>query len=534
MSKTRLLISGAILPLVLIMGACNKKDKGDAVEFPSPEVAQLSVSSVDSRAIEKLLKVDDRKVSNAEADKALAQMGLDSSGDGALSWDKKSGKAGNYTYNNLSGTGKNGKAFQVKKLELTGVHMVGDEPNFDRIDFQGLDVTDDDGTVIIDRLSLSRPSPKLGASILGALETLENIKDLRDLDVDVELDDDDMAFGALLMGNVSVKSDDGDVKLGTLGWGENEGTEKAVFLLENLDVTSRNKPGKPAVTLSLKSVSATGVDMDHIRKVKENDRSNPVFEPYKKSFDGFRLKDFSMAVDTMSLKAPLITSQAKTRGDTLVVEQSLEPMTLSFSGTPEDAGLRQAWTFLQGAGYETLELSGGSTTLTNESADTIEIKDSFLSLKDGFDLRFGFSGEGLKGMSEKLDASSNGANPDDFLNSLSLSSLNLNLTDRSIVDRVFQVIAEQQGQKPGDLKKLAKGSLMLAGFSVSMQAKSDEEGEILTEAITSLSDFLSDGGALDISLSPPEPLPGGYLSNIDPQKMDVTKLGLRIQHSKSN
>lgn len=532
MSKTRLLLSGAILPLALIMGACNGKDKGDAVEFPSPEVAQLSVESVDNRAIEKLMKVDNRKVSSAEADKALAQMGLERSDSGAFSWDKKTGKDGNYTYNNLIGTDKDGDKFAIKKLELTGVHMVDDKANFDRVDIRGMDLVDDDNVVFVDRLSLSRPSPKLGASILEALETVENIKDLRSLDMDIGLRDGDMNFGALLMDNISVKSSDGDVKLGTLGWGENEGTEKAIFLLEDLDVTSRKNQDKSPVTISLKSVSATGVDMDQIRKVKEDGQSNSMFEPYKKGFDGFALKDFAMNIDTMSLIAPSITSQAKTRGDTLVVEQSLEPMTLSFSGTPTDNDMLQAWQFLQGTGYDSLEISGGSTTITNESADTIEIKDSFLSLKDGFDLRFGLSGQGLKGMSEKMEASSGNANSDDLLNSLSLSSLNLTLTDRSIVDRAFEFVAAQQGQKPGDLKKTAKAGLMIAGFAMSMQAKTDQEGEILTEAISSLGDFLSDGGTLDIALNPPEPLDAGYLSNIDPQKTDITKLGLRVKHSK--
>lgn len=514
------------------MGACSDKNKGAGEEILSPEIVQLNINRADSGAMEKLLTVSTRNVAPAEANLALAKLGLDSPDNGAFSWDNKSGKAGNYTYNNLSGTGKDGERIKIKTLELTGVHMVDDNPNFDRIDIQEMNVTDEDGVVTIDRLSLARPSPKLGASILEAIDTIDKIKDLRGLDIDIDFEDEDIQFGALLLDSVNMTSGDGNVKLGSLGWGEHEDTQEGLFLLENLDITSREKRDDPAAHITLKSISATGLNMEHMRKMKADETSRSLFSPYEKVFDSFALKDFKLSVDTLAVAVPSITSQSETDGDDVIIRQSLEPMTLSFTEMPTDPDILRGWKALKQAGYEKIELSGSSTTILNESEDTLEIRDSFLRLKDGFDLRFSLLGHGLSDVTEKASQQSDKIDTDDLMDTLTLSSLNLSLTDTSIVDRAFNVVADEQGQKASDLKKLAKGALFLAGFTMSLQADGPEESKAITQTINSLSGFIEDGGTINVSLNPKEPLPAGYLSKLNAKTIDPATLGLTITHQK--
>ena len=158
------LLTALMLSTALTLGACNKKDKDASGGHDVASVAELSSKSVDAKSIEKLLEVKKRKVADSDAETALGKMGLMTQ-DGGLSWAAKEGGNGIYTYKDVSITSDDGETVTIGQLKLTGVHMAGDDPTFDRMDAQNLAVADDEGGVTINSLSLARPSPKIAAGL---------------------------------------------------------------------------------------------------------------------------------------------------------------------------------------------------------------------------------------------------------------------------------------------------------------------------------------------------------------------------------
>lgn len=519
-------LSSVAIVSVLIMGGCSDKNKGADTETHTISMAALDSTTLTPDQFKPFLAVDNRKVSETDAERALTMMGLNTPREGQFSWNSKRGKAGDYSYKNLTAVGKDGEDIKIAELNLTGVHMSNDAPTFDRIDVSGLDVTGADATLSLASMSLSDPSPALGASILEALQTAQRVKDLSQMSGDLQIDGDDIEFGALLMTDLTAGSTDGTMSLSSLGWGEDDSSGKAIFLVEGIKLSGKDKESETPVNMSLDYASATGIDSAQMRRMRQDGEQPNLFSPYNHMADGVSLKNFKLSADTLNFTIPSITTKSDMSGSKKTIKQVMDASTLSFSAKPTSPDLVEAWTFFQQSGYESLQFSGSSTTIIDETADTIEITDSRLSLKDGFDLNFSMTGSGLTSGSTAGEGE-----PAQMLNALSIGSLNLSLTDKSIVDRVFNAVAAQQGNSPSVVKMLTKTGLMGFGFMASGQAETKDQQKLITEGVNALSKFLDSGGKLTINLNPAQPLPAGYFSNMNPQDIDPVRLGLTVEHT---
>ena len=175
MIKLRHTASALALSTLIAFGACKKKeDVGN--------VADVKVEAADASIIKKLLEVDDRTVSDAEAQSALEAMGLTES---SANWDSVEGSGGDYHYKGLSFTSDDGASVTIKDVKFDGVHMEGEDPSFDRISISGVDINDEDATVSLGGLTISRPHPEVAGAIL---EAVANLDSLDGMDMDFDLD----------------------------------------------------------------------------------------------------------------------------------------------------------------------------------------------------------------------------------------------------------------------------------------------------------------------------------------------------------
>ncbi len=534
------LLPALMVSTALILGACSKKDKGASAGDAIGEVGDLSVKSIDGRAIEKLLDVDKRKVSSADAQTALKKMGLMDESSG-LSWAEKSGDNGNYSYKDVKVTAKDGETINIGSLKLTGVHMQDDLATFDRMDATGLVVEGDDSTARIARISMARPSPKLGNGIMKALDTIENLKDLDDLDVDVEFEDGEMAFGAFMMDGLNVTSDEAEVTLASIGWGEDEDSGKAVFLLDNLELTGEDDAKGTPIKMKLGSISGTGIDMNYFRAIggknwgkdiiarsKSLGQGAPGFNPYTQTFDSFSMKDLNMSIDTLSITTDGATGKSSYKDGLITVKQSLSPLRVSFTGDPTDRDLIEMREGLQSLGFDELEFSASQTSVLDEKNDLFSVKDAVVDLKDGFNLTYNYEGSGLSAMKNiNKDGLSEG-DVEAMMENMSLRSMNMSLTDYNLVDRVIKFMAEEQGTSAGLIKMQAKGGLMV----LSLGAQTEAQGKALSDLGTALGSFIDDGGTLKVSLNPQTPVSVDQFSQMNPQTMDPELLGFAIEHIK--
>ena len=179
-------------------------------------------------------------------------------------------------------------------------------------------------------------------------------------------------------------------------------------------------------------------------------------------------------------------------------------------------------------GFEELEFSASQTSVMNESADTFEVTEAVVNLKDGFNLAYDYKGSGLKVMQENLENSGDISNPTEALSGLKMEKMNIELTDYNLVDRVITFLAEQQGTSPALMRMQAKGGLMV----LSLGAQNEDQGKALSAIGEALGKFIDDGGTLKIGLNPQTPIAIDQLQNIDPQSLNPNDYGFTIEHVK--
>ena len=513
MINIRHTVSALALSSLLVFGGCGKKDKGDAAGLP--ELGSLSVKGADAGVIEKMLEVEDRKVADAEAEQALKGLGLDEGG--SISWDSKKGKAGDYQYTNLSFKSDEDKDVVVSDLRLDGVHMDADEPSFDRMTLSGVKISDEDSSGTIDRLILSDPNPAMAAKILKGLGKFET---LDDLDMDVDIEDGEFGFGAMLMQGMDMKSDDGLIKVDTLGWGRDDDTGKGAFVARDITFSGTDKSKDVPVTMSLKSASARDLDMRAMEKLKDNMGTGGMprgMSPFQSMYGNINVEDFKLNADAFSINMVGIEAQTSTKGDVTTERQILKPLTISFSGPATDPQMKQAQQAFTDMGFETLEFTGKSTKVMNKKTDSLTVKDAHFALKDGFNLSYDLKASGI-GSATDMSAA---------MDDMTIDQMTLSLTDHSIVDKAITLAAKMQGGNPALMRMQAKGGLMF----LTAMGETPKQKEMLAEAANAAGKFLDDGGTLVVNFNPSSPVSIADMQSMG-QSPDqaIDKLGLSISH----
>ncbi len=540
MKNHKTLLAALMLSTALVMGGCGKKDKGSTGANSGAAVADYAVKSVDNRAIEKLLDVEKRRVSSGDAEKALSKMGLlKESGD--LNWASKSGDNGSYSYQDVSVKTEDGETVKIGTLNLTGVHTVDDRATFDRMDAENIVIDGSDAQATIDRLSLSRPHPKLGSGIMKTLAAIEDLKDLDDIDMDVDLEKDEVAFGAFLMNGFSIKGDEADLSLASVGWGEDEDNGKALFLLEDLKLVGEDDKNGTPIRMSLDSISGSGIDMNYFRAIGGENFGKDIiarskslgtkatgFNPYSKTFDTFSMKNLNLDIDTLSISTDGASGKASRKNGVIRMDQSLSPVRIGFSDVPSDRDLKEMQEGLKSLGFDELVFSASQTSILDEENDTFSVENAVVRLEDGFNLSYDYKGSGLSSLKTLDQSTMSSAEIENLFGEMKLNSMNMALTDYNLVDRIINFAAKQQGTSAALIKMQAKGGLMV----LSLGAQNEAQGKALSDIGSALGNFIDEGGTLKIRLNPETPVSVDQFADLDPETIDPSELGFSIEHVK--
>jgi len=525
------------------MGACKPKDKS-ITEKTLSQIEPLRLKSTAGAQIEALLEVEPRKTDNTEAQQALDAMGLGSASD-ALKWSSKTGENGNYTYTDVRSLQSDEGEFTIKTLQLLGVHMKDDKANFDRLSAKGIELKKSEEEYgSIARLEISNPGQKLTSNIGQTLNTITDKDRIEDA---VKLETKG-SFGALYLENINLVSPDVNLKAGSLGMAEDKETQKAVFLIKDINTKMSEdsqaiKPNKGAkklsdITMSLAEASGTGIDMEIVRAViaandvknirsRANDPSKMLLNSldfYKQTFDTLEFSNFNVNFDSLDFNAPSYQSQSRNDGDVLIVNQVFEPATLTIGEGSENPSIIQARKSLNDIGYEKLVFQGRRDTRLNKAKDTA-LDQGLFELKDGFRFSREIKIGNFKQITEALtrlqkEGADLNETPEAFYD-LEVHSLGLSLEDLSLVDRGFKFAAQQQGTSEKILRAQAKAALLLLGLG----AKTQAQGDLISQASKAMGKFIENGGTLDLSFNPENPVSIGELVQMDPNSFDWDKLG---------
>ena len=496
------------LSTALVLGGCSSKDEGPSAAKSSSSKA-LGLSGPSEKAFAKHFAVPNRKVSDAEAQQALALLKLGKPSGEGLSWDETSGADGNYSYSGLTIKDES-SSLNIKSANLIGVHMVGDEASFDRADFSGITMidTEDNGTVTFESVSIARPSPAMARSII---EGLGNIKGVDDLDLNID-DDEDVSFGAIGMSGMDIKSDDMNLTAKTMLWGTDEENGLADFKVEDIRFNGTDKNGG-SFTGKLGNVSVMGLKTEAYSSVTKGMRGSmksPMgamgsFNPLAKVYDTVVMDDFSFDSDSVSVSAKGIEGKATEKGGVTTIRQVSEPIIIKLKDNAKDLRAKRAFDMLKPLEFDELVFQTSGTSILDANKDTVELKDGLFTMKDGFKLSYNYGATGVKAMSDKMAAVDNNASGQDItasMDALKLSGFQLRLEDDSIIDRSLNLAAQMRGGTPESIRQELKVGLALAP----MMAGGGLEGDMMAEMANAFGEFIENGGTLSIVMDPKTPI----------------------------
>lgn len=514
------IVLATVLSTSLLVGGCKNKN-----------------ADTPKKAASEIVKVESRKVNEADAQKALAAFSLDKSGSGTFEWADKSGAKGHYTYKDVTIKGDDKNAVKVGKMELVGAHMDGEKAAFDKIVFNDFRADDKEADVSIEKLSLIKPSPTLTNALARAFsgdeDAFENVEG-------------DISFGAFELAGMNVKAEDGNMSLNHMSFGEAK-DKTGVFSLKDMKFENHGKGEN--VSMSLESVHVNGANIQKYKDlfstaIKEGKNKNASedairkmmsgMNPYDPDFKDFSIRGFKVDADGMKINLDSYEGKADKKGDKVHMSVKMSPLTIVPPKDTQKKELKEFNEALQTMGYDKLEFIAGGKSVLDAANDSMKTDDTYFEMKDGFRLSYNYDLAGYKAFLDKImEASANGQSAKNpmavmgAMGSLKVNKLKLTLRDDSFIDRSFKLAAKQKGGTPEQLKQQAKMGLAFAG----MMAKDEAQQKLATELSTAVTKLIDEGGTLVIDMNPDSEVNlGALMAGGKGGNFDISKLGITISH----
>ena len=532
---------------ITMLTACGQKDK--------PNDAAESSGVVFSES--KLPAISVHKGDAATAAAALAAMSLETSGSGNVTWDSRELKGDKAVFTGVTlvsagddeddGEGMSfdadedsldldGADLKAKKLEFEGLAMKDGKPTFGRILMSDVALVPTDpeeaknGSGNVGSIELVNPSPETAAWV-GALFSEDEAPDMPEGDA--------LAFDLWAVKDVDFRIDDPDGENGTFSIADIEVTglkEQTATLmkLDGMKFDLTDPAEDTNMKLNLGSIEMRGADLGLLTDASgdagapEEMMSLAAQDPANPGYESLMINGFDMDMAGVKIDLPkLVSAVGRNKKDGTVAVKT-EPFKVLLT-TDEGKYGEQLAGQLAMLGYEKLELTGAGYQTYEPGTDlTTYVKgQNYWELKDGFRVDFGMQYAGAKAMAEAEQASKLSADPaavlGDTFDKMVLHGFDFSLDDNGFMGRAFNAYAAQSGQDPQEVRNQLTGLLAMAPM---MMAGSGVDPELLSEASTALSSFVSDPKTLTIKLAPAEPLAMSTLATMeDPSALNKAALG---------
>lgn len=499
--------------LAALAAAACSPDSGEAADADGPSGDAAVVSRESSDAPVRTIAELERQSSRSEsAPQALEALHLSQSGDGRVTFGEVENDGAVTVFNDVSFIGEDGETIAADSIRLVGAALAGDEPSFDALVISNLTINGDEDSATLGRFELTEPNAAVVALVARALEG--------DDDIDMDLGKlSDYAFGRLAVEGLSFNGDDGgEGSFGSLRFENFHDGRLGAFAFENLAIDGTSEDGEE-VHIALGSWTMNGLNLAGLDALAElGDDPDPedlqralnvggLSDPFQRHYDDYALRDVFVNVDGVKLTLDSLAGRAQeTRGGLLSTDE-MSPLVIEF----DEAGSlgAQAKAGLAMLGYDRLEITSSSETMADYLNDRLYSNNSVLTVKDAFSLAFNYDVGGVQEYMKNAEknglASSFDFDPDamaNLLRPLTLNSFEIRLTDDSIVERSLEAAAAMNGGTADEVRNQAVAMMTIG----SMMAPQGPAQDVVRDAITAATSFLSDPGVLTISIDADEPV----------------------------
>ena len=523
---------------IAMLTACGDNDKPDDGASSEYAVQDITARAGDPATAPQALAAFALDGSDSTR---LTFAGSDIKGDKAVFTDVTLLSADDDDDSDEDGIDLDGTVVKAKKLELDGLAMVDGKASFSKMVMSDISLVPTDpeeaeeGSATIGSIQLVNPSPELAAWVASAFSDADH----GDLPTG-----DALSFDLWSVGDVNMQINEEDGETGTflidaISVSGLKDRKAAGMSLKNMKFDMFDPSEDTTVKANSGDVSVVGFDFA-VFAPEEGESLEDSFEsgfmsglnaqdPANPGYKSISMKDLNFDVSGVNFDMPSLVSKVSHDKQGRAVKVVTEPVKMVLNAGDGELG-QQLGTQLATLGYEKLELTMASEQSYDPDADIVTLAKgkNYWELKDGFRLDFGAKYEGASAMAaaqaEQGDASADpSAMMDAVMEKLTIHSLDLALDDNGIVDRAFNAYAAQSGEDPQQLRNQTAGMLAMAPM---MAAGSGIDPELVTEAATALSSFITDPKTLTLSLNPAAPLKVSTLADMeDPSGLTKSALG---------
>ena len=519
---------------VALLAACGGGDKEPEAGKDAPKV-EITAKHAD---LAPLSSFTAREGDASKASDALTALNLDSSGAGMASFASSDidGDAATFTDVVLDG---GGAPVNIGKVELDGLDMTDDGATFSKLVVSDLNMSEDDGFAKLDNFTIVNPSPEL-ASFLTTAFSGEDPGEFPPIN--------QITFDAISFSGFDLKMPEGDVEnivkvAGVDFRGMNNG-ELAAAVINGVSFTGEDDSGSPLDGgigkmafygmdyAFVEQIQALGEDPDEdqVMALVSSSMSDATDPPY----DGVVMEDLKFEGSGIDFALPLMDIIVQRDDQDRMTATVMKPLTMTLSADPDGGeGGAELAEGLSMLGYKDITLKAEGVTTYDPDADIVSYAagSNYIELVDGAKISYGGK---LGGFSAYSKAAANmqtayGPDPDamaEAFGKLTVHDFSLTIDDNSLVDRLFTLAASQSGEDPQQLRNQA---IMGMGMAPMMAAQSGVDAELVSEAVSALTDFIKEPGTLTFSVSPESPLVIGEIE--DPSLLTKDVLGFSATHN---
>ncbi len=473
----------------------------------------------------------------ATARDALAAMALDGDGTALIQFGGRSLEGAKATFNDVVITvpGDDEPPISVASMVFEGLEMTGAGASFAQLRLSDVSVSppDEDGALTVGDIELSNPTPALAAWVASVVNP-----DVEDAPFPSasELGFDGFSVTSLAF-NSEELGDDGVVALGAIEVLGAGGDTVAQTRIKGLNLDFIEPDDQTPIKMQLDEFTISGVDIGFLEAIQaagddEDEMAQALLgavynDPTNPGYDAFEVSGLAFDIAGVAFALPTLNAFVDRDDQGRVIRNTTRPYTATFSADPDSELGAQVAEPLGLMGYEQLELKAGAVSTIDPDTDrvTFEAGSNYLSLTDGFTLRFGGDISGFSDYGQavaKLGANGR-QDPSALMQAFSLLSfhgLELSLEDDSIVDRAFNLASAQTGQDPSALRAQAQAML---GIAPLMAGDTGLDPAIITELASAVGGFLSEPGTLSIKVQPEQALTAQSFA--DPSSLTKDTLG---------
>ncbi|MCC5996479.1 MAG: hypothetical protein JJU18_08940 [Oceanicaulis sp.] len=497
------------------------------------------------------------EVTRDQVDQGLESLGL--RGQERMVWEDMEIEDGVAVFAGLS-PADGETAGRVGRLSIAAPRVEDGMTRFDALEAEELVVGEGDEVTRIARLFADRPGPGLSQWLADVMAGRTDDSDYAPPSRRAA----DYSFAELSMSGMTVTADGSDDKSGgsvdgaieRLALEDFDGERMGRAVLEGVRFESSDGMGEPMV-LALDALSLSGVDAGFVDLIinadlleddaELTDRMVNAMSGWMQPtgvFEAITMSGLRVQASGIDFSIPSLDMNQTVRRDGRVeMVQDIPLVRLAFS--PDSPQSAEAAGMLAMLGYDALEMSVRGRGLYDPAADRYVLarEENVLEIRDGLVLKTGYDVTGLQAyadetarlMRQLADEGEGGAEPDlDAMNeqmmaaysTLILNSASIVIEDRDLLERLMAFNAQTQGVSPEEARMQAATMLSLG---IAMAGGALPQGLTL-EVGSALGAFISEGGAIEITMAPDAPVNMGRLMNVPEDMSVLADLGLSVRH----